>query len=482
MRNWGDYLYRADGVMPSTFILLPIFTIYNTMLDIAGLDAVTNDAEEEEVRANLLKLAKMYAMDNVPDDGLPEMTEAMRKELQELINAYMCADAPDAVEFYTNYNKIPLTFGIARYMDIITDKEYSGALTSKINDFAYVDLQETIKKEEEAGRIYRIAGKYEKRTKDGGREPYNASLDLLRRLDTNLYNVLFTMARQSNPMLVRKCGIDRKLLEKSIGTRIYDQRKTRFDDDGRPITSKPDKWRDIEADFNELSHFHGYIGNDGKHYALLNYAGYQDDMYILEFPYLANLLPLLEQKKQLNNGRPYINAMIYADIVKERDKIAIEITKRIVTLIQQGSQQTDNGRAIRQHIAYDTIIKDLPLLSESLANINGQRPDHDRNRLFQTAFTHALEMMRTKTDLFERYTDLQIYAIDPDTRKHIQAYDRYGKQVMTGTGRNEHNIIIPTYKKRDGESINISHKGLKERQKPDPEAAAPEDGSAPSHP
>ena len=175
---------------------------------------------------------------------------------------------------------------------------------------------------------------------------------------------------------------------------------------------------DVEKTINSILSFRNIIGITEKGNNILPvlvYMGEDREKNTISFasPYMLKVIKDLSQasvrksKQGIDlldkNGIPkrlpaytYIPDMALA---KERNKKAVEIVCIIVTTIEQA------GTHGTPHISAKTIIKRNPLLKRSLDNAKSVA---DQNKFLKRAFSKAWELLRTKTDLMERYKDIQL--------------------------------------------------------------------------
>lgn len=128
------------------------------------------------------------------------------------------------------------------------------------------------------------------------------------------------------------------------------------------------------------------------------------------------------QPKLKSNGQPMLSPshsyLIHSDIAKERNKKAVEIVTTIVVTIERagGPRRDEEGNLMpaTPNLKARTIIERNPLLLES---IETAKSTADKNKLIKRAFSKAWEMLRTKTDLQEKYKDIKLP--DPNKKEDI---------------------------------------------------------------
>ena len=175
---------------------------------------------------------------------------------------------------------------------------------------------------------------------------------------------------------------------------------------------------DVEKTINSILSFRNIIGITEKGNNILPvlvYLGEDREKNTISFasPYMLKVIKDLSKasvrksKQGLDlvdkNGMPkmlpaytYIPDMALA---KEKNKKAVEIVCIVVTTIEQaGSHGTP-------HISAKTIIERNPLLKQSIDNATRIS---NKNTFLARSFTKAWELLRTKTDLMDRYKNIQL--------------------------------------------------------------------------
>ena len=175
---------------------------------------------------------------------------------------------------------------------------------------------------------------------------------------------------------------------------------------------------DVEKTISSILSFRNIIGITEKGNNILPvlvYLGEDREKNTISFasPYMLKVIKDLSKasvrksKQGLDivnkNGMPkmlpaytYIPDMALA---KEKNKKAVEIVCIVVTTIEQaGSHGTP-------HISAKTIIERNPLLKRSIDNAASAS---NKNKFLERAFSKAWELLRTKTDILERYKNIQL--------------------------------------------------------------------------
>ena len=169
---------------------------------------------------------------------------------------------------------------------------------------------------------------------------------------------------------------------------------------------------------------------DKSYFPVLSFLGYDAETNTIEIasPYLSKVIEriykaaiILDKKNQQmktdNSGKPLLKPMhsylIRPEIVKERNQAAIENVFIIVTLIEQtGNGKKGKGENI-PHIKASNIIERNPQLKQRLEETNLKY----KNQLLKRVFKKTWELLRTATNLYEVYKDIQLP--DPNNSDNI---------------------------------------------------------------
>ena len=179
--------------------------------------------------------------------------------------------------------------------------------------------------------------------------------------------------------------------------------------------------KDIDSIINTILSFQNIMGivDKGKRgndiLPVLVYLGNDTDANTIKFssPYMIRViqdlykasirksktnLPLLNKDgtPKLLPSHTYIPKL---DLGKERNQKAVEIVCIIVTTIEQAGS---HGTA---HISAKTIVERNQLLKQSIDNTPRIS---NKNTYLERSFTKAWELLRTKTDLLEKYKNIQL--------------------------------------------------------------------------
>ena len=179
--------------------------------------------------------------------------------------------------------------------------------------------------------------------------------------------------------------------------------------------------------FKKILAFKDVVGVMGKSfYKMLEFSSYENETNIITFssPYMNKILRALQNNPAYKVAigktggfmKPAHSFLIHGSIYKERNKPAIEIAISLVTLLQQRGEakrftKEDKKVAVERlpdttaHIKFSTLIKGIPLLAQT---IQEQSSTKNKNLIIQRAFAGGLELLRTRTDVYKYYLNLNI--------------------------------------------------------------------------
>lgn len=174
---------------------------------------------------------------------------------------------------------------------------------------------------------------------------------------------------------------------------------------------------DVEATINSILSFRNILGITEKGNNILPvlvYMGEDREKNTISFasPYMTKIIKDLYKASIRKNkaGNPLLKkdgtpkllpAYTYLPnmtLAKERNKKAVEIVCIVVATIEQAGNNTP-------HISAKTIIERNQLLKQSLDNANSMS---NQNTLLNRAFSKAWELLRTKTDILEKYKNIKL--------------------------------------------------------------------------
>ena len=156
---------------------------------------------------------------------------------------------------------------------------------------------------------------------------------------------------------------------------------------------------------------------------LLVWLGYDEATNTIKFasPYMTDLIKRIYnvsirkdkkgEPKLKKNGEPQRlpshSYLVKSEIVKERNKRAVEIVIVVVTMIEQAGNHVP-------HIMAGTILERVPQLQNAISKTKNIS---DKNRMLKRAFTKAWELLDTHTTLKEKYPTIVLP--DPKNPKNI---------------------------------------------------------------
>lgn len=183
--------------------------------------------------------------------------------------------------------------------------------------------------------------------------------------------------------------------------------------------------------FRKLSVFRNCFGVMGKSFwKVLDVLGYDEESNCIELatPYFNRLIIAQRQElaeQQRKSRRKAIaggyTRLIHSTIVKERNKVAVEIVYRLITgLVQRGglpddklarnrNRHFDDHELVTYSISFMTIIDNVPVLKRRLKDSTAT----NKNLQLSRSFKKAYELMHTQTDVYEYFIDLNIPEIIP---------------------------------------------------------------------
>jgi ABC-type transporter MlaC component len=216
--------------------------------------------------------------------------------------------------------------------------------------------------------------------------------------------------------------------------------------------------------FSKIKAFENVIGvlDNGSFYRMLTFLGYTKQTNSITFgsPYMNRILRALQEANTITpkTGKQYISPhysfLIHGSIANERNKPAVEIVNTIVTLLHQRGVEKplktnlsaaelkktvkqaiqEEFNIIKDNITFDedlnlttmhkkisTIIEEIPILTEALdketidtkTNLPKPKITQDKNNILKRAFSGAYTLLKTKTDVYKYFKNLQITEIIP---------------------------------------------------------------------
>ena len=347
---------------------------------------------------------------------------------------------------------------------IISNSKYGGAFDLKPNRWAYLsfvgagywqnvetDAFGNLYEKDEAEILRKVQAdsKGKKRKMTGAKLPDE---ELPPGIDKDLVGTLFaavlkTSVYDGNEFAIYVPDFSREM------NKNYRNDLDQYDEKGEPKNDEPaaDVFvkPSIMKNLRSLDEWVGVLHNSEVRRVLV-IAGINKEANIIYVtsPYLTALLRAMEdeqnravrEKKQLYE-KPNFNKLIHTTMASERNKPAVALVVRISNgLLQRGSKTTSKfkenkgaepgaeSERVNYSVSFETLIKDVPELS---AKLNSQEmTTSNKNTVLKRAFEKAYKLMKSKTDLYKYFVDLNVPEMIPTTT----TLDT--KLVITHAGRN----------------------------------------------
>jgi hypothetical protein len=366
-------------------------------------------------------------------------------------------DFQQALKDYKLYSQQPLTdsktlkeikkisSNLTNNTALITDKDLKHALSPYKNPYAYIqqldeDFFEQLEFNPENGTMNIENNALETITLQNVKTRSNLKeldLPLLR----SLYTIIYCYADKIDTDTVT---ISLPTLAKHLGINI-----------------RGDKPNDLFAKIKAFDNVIGVFEN-GSFYRLLTFLRYDRNINTITFgsPYMNKILRTLQQSNTITpkTGKQFLNPhysyLIHGTIANERNKPAIEIVNAIVTLLHQRGVEkppkpnltvnmlkrtvknalqeefsgikdlpisAEQPNLTTMHKKISTIIEEIPILVDSLESpaidqkTKTPKPKtaQDKNKILSRAFSGAYTLLKTKTDIYKYFIDLQVSEIIP---------------------------------------------------------------------
>lgn len=199
----------------------------------------------------------------------------------------------------------------------------------------------------------------------------------------------------------------------------------------------------INAIKNDISALHNVVGvlkvkgyKNPSYYPVLLFEGYDTatNTISISSPYLLHVVKEIYsfsvrrtndgQARLRNDGTPQriaVNSyLVHTDIVKERNKAAVQNVFIIVQGIERRGGESDKGN--EYSISAETLIDRNLILKQQLEGNN------KKNRVLQRCFSKTWELLRNKTDLQEWYPGIELP--DPKDPANIPTYKQIHDTVF----------------------------------------------------
>lgn len=113
--------------------------------------------------------------------------------------------------------------------------------------------------------------------------------------------------------------------------------------------------------------------------------------------------------RKVEEGKSTYSSLVHTSILKERNTGSVEIAIKLCKLIERrGPLQSDECA----HISITGLIDRCPSLSLRLEAVKEVK---EQNRIVKTGFDKALELLKSKTDIYQSFSDLAIVLPDKIT-------------------------------------------------------------------
>ena len=123
--------------------------------------------------------------------------------------------------------------------------------------------------------------------------------------------------------------------------------------------------------------------------------------------------------RKISTGKPTYTALIYVEVLKERNKCAVEMVIELVKAIERRGPLAEDRDG---HISVDTLINRCPTLYRRVQAIEVK----EKNRIVKNAFKKAQKLLADRTDIYKTFEGLSI-RMDGKVVKFI-----YEKRIFNG--------------------------------------------------
>ena len=310
---------------------------------------------------------------------------------------------------------------------IISDKKYQHALTTKPNGAAYIalmtpDFFDRMTFSDDGMIFYddEKAGIIRQYTKDGYSDIQN--------LDTALLTQIYTAAVRAH------IKYDAFTITVSLPKFLHEMK----------IDASKTNANDIMTKLHSFEQCVGIMPESqivSKLFSIIQINAKNQTM-TFAVPYIMKLYELLEDKnhvkKETRKGDPvdyllpFHNTLIHSDIVKERNKAAVELVYWITTGLMQRAFVPDvktyrkktavieNPNQITYSVSFRTLIEKTQIL---LGRLMSYRENKEKNKALIRAFEKAYQLLETKTDM-------RSYFINPQFRKVIPSMSSLDDELV----------------------------------------------------
>lgn len=352
------------------------------------------------------------------------------------INMTSKTDSEDNPEKHRSKSKAGIVDEIPSALPIITNKEYQNAMSYNDDDKAYLQPLKSLENLEFTnGMLFFKTGK----------ETIPATLASLKDVVTNE-----TIKDFNLPLLRAFYAIFLKKFEKtwnedrSVSNEVSIYIPDLAKQIGFPNINYADFTDKIYQDIQSFKNIMGIIdrgkrGNDIL--PLINFEGYFAETNTIKFssPYMTKIIQDIFNASRRENrvklADPDKNAGMLPSysyipnmkLAKEKNQRAVEIVCIVMVVIEQAGNNTP-------HITARNIIYRNPLLKQALEKAEDNRR---RNMYLKRAFSKAWELLKTHTDILEKYKNIKLPdASDPKCIPTINTLDMVFEFPHTGKIKN----------------------------------------------
>ena len=339
---------------------------------------------------------------------------------------------------------------------IISNTKYRGYLDTKPNRYAYISYVgprywDNIEVDEGGNlyegaeadvlrKVWRQNKKHSqtKTTDSGAQDPPKA-------IDKNLAGALFAAILKTSERRGNEFTIYLPEFAREMSSNYYID-VDNYDEQGKPIEQPPkeetanatndsnDKQplkSSIIQDLRSLDHWVGIL-HESEARRLLVIVGMNKAAKTLTIttPYFDALARAVEEDQQRAieetkqpKKKPNYNKLIYTTMATERNQTAVDLVVRITNgLLDRGGKPTGEfkenvdaaeGKPMPDYsISFERLINEVPDLRR---RYEATKKTADKNKLLNRIFTKAYKLLRTKTDAYQYFVDLEVPEIIPTT-------------------------------------------------------------------
>ena len=357
-----------------------------------------------------------YKEDLSAEDGVDKATEAW----WEYVISQMTEQLTETKKTYRTREKAGELAVLPGNITLITNPTYQNAISAHKDDTAYFaplskSASDTLKFDENTGKLY-IAGIEASKielTKISDRQRLSEiDLPLLQAL----YSIIMQDLLKDGPEAFIEKASDREFWSKGGTVKIYMPDFLEMIGRKRNIKSE-----EVNALKDKVSSFNNILGVMDERlgnrilkstYPVMIFGGYNaaENAFSIRSPYINRVIQELVKNsirrdkhgeiQRSKSGRALTSVthsyLVHSDIIRERNKNAVEIVFAIVVLIEQAGDNIPRIKA-------STIIDRCEGLKLSIENT---KSPSNKNRLLERAFSKAWKLLDTHTDLKKVYKNI----------------------------------------------------------------------------